>query len=234
MGDDDSLRARDHWHAVVARQRVGDQRRGEVVLHGHRCAVHGVGIVRRPGALRDGELAVIGFLQAVRLHLPAGHQRIDAVRPAVAERRQVQLGRDVEIGRHLGVAAEPGGIAARHQDHRGGAGFDGAQRVPQHVHGGGAAVGVLDEPAQRQAKLPGEIDGGVRRERERGDRHPVDLARVDRGVHERGDDCVANEGMRRLSRLRPARIGRLSYADDGGIRVHDFARQRVERDGSGC
>jgi hypothetical protein len=35
-----------------------------------------------------------------------------------------------------------------------------------------------------------------------------------------------------LSRLRPARIGRLSYPDDGGIRVHDFARQRVERDGS--
>ena len=149
MSDDDGLRARDHRHAVVARQRVGDQRRGEIVLHGHRGAVHGVGVVRRPCALRDGEVAVIGFLQAVRLHLPAGHQRVDAVRPAVAERRQVQLGHDVEIGGHLGIAAQPGGIPAGHQDHRRGASLDGAQRVPQHVHGGGAAVGVLDEPAQR-------------------------------------------------------------------------------------
>jgi hypothetical protein len=57
----------------------------------------------------------------------------------------------------------------------------------------------------------------------------VDLARVDLGVRERGDDRVADEGMRRLSRLRAARIGRLSYPDDGGIRGHDFARQRVER-----
>ena len=64
--------------------------------------------------------------------------------------------------------------------------------------------------------------------------HPGGRARFDRGVRERGDDCAADEGMRRLSRLRPALIGRLSYPVDGGIRVHDFTRQRVERDGSGC
>lgn len=71
---------------------------------------------------------------------------------------------------------------------------------------------VSDKPS------PGEIDGGVRRERERGDRHPVDLARGDLDVCERGDDRVADEGMCRLSRPRPARVGLLSYADDCGIR----------------
>jgi hypothetical protein len=57
-----------------------------------------------------------------------------------------------------------------------------AQRVPEHVHGGRTAVGILDEPAQRQAELPGDIHGGIGRERERSERHPVDLARVDLGI----------------------------------------------------
>jgi hypothetical protein len=58
--------------------------------------------------------------------------------------------------------------------------------------------------------------------RERGQRHSVDLMRGDLGVPQRGDNRVANEGVRRLSRIRPAGIGRLPYADDGGVRVHDF------------
>ena len=143
MRDDDGLRARDHRHAVVARQRIGHQRRGEIFLHGHRRAIDGVRIVGGPGALRDGELAVVGFLQPVVLHLPAGHQRIDAVRPAVTERREVLLRHDVEVRGDLGVAGEPGGVAAHDQDRRRGAAFDAAQRVPEHVHGGGAAIGIL-------------------------------------------------------------------------------------------
>ena len=99
-----------------------------------------------------------------------------------------------------------------------------AQRVPQHVHGGRAAIGVLQQPAQRQAELPGEIDGGIGRERERCHRHAVDVAGVEPGVRERRDDGVADEGVGRLPRLRPARIGRLSHADDGGVHAHPLSR----------
>ena len=45
---------------------------------------------------------------------------------------------------------------------------------------------------------------------------------VDLRVFQRGDDRVADEGMGRLSRIRAAGIGRLPYADDGGVRLHDF------------
>ena len=215
----DCLRAGDHRHAVVARQRIGHQGCREVFVHGHRRAVDGIWIFCRPLALGDGDVAVVGFLQAVFPHLPRRHQRVDAVRAAVPERRQVQLRDDVEVRRHLGVAAKAGGVAADHQHDRGGAGLDRAHRMPEHVHGRGAAIGVLHQPAQLEAELPGEVDRGVGRQRERRRREAVHLARAQVGVLERRHRGVANEGVRGLSRLGTTRVDRLTDADDGG--VHD-------------
>ena len=49
---------------------------------------------------------------------------------------------------------------------------------------------------------------------------PSIVARVDLGVLQRGDHGVADEGVRRLPRLRAAGIGRLSHADDGGVHAY--------------
>ena len=133
---DDRLRARNHRHAVVARQRIGDQGRGEILLHRQRRAIDRVRILRRPFALRDGDVAVVGFLQAVFLDLAARDQRIDAVRPAVAERREMLLRRGVVVRGDLGVAGKARRVAAEHEHHVGRAGLDGAERIAEHAHAG--------------------------------------------------------------------------------------------------
>ena len=220
MRNDNRLRAGDDGNAVVASQRIGHHRRGEVFLHSQRLAIDRERILRRPSALRDRHMAVVGLLKSVFVHLPCGHQRIDAVRAAVAERREMFARRDVVIRGDLGVTAEPGGIARHNQDRRGRTGLDPAQRVAEHVHGRRAAVGVLQQPAQRQAETPGEIDGGIGRQRERRHRHALDFAGIDLRVLQCCNDRVADESVRRLSWLRTPNIGRLADADDGSIHGH--------------
>ena len=165
-------------------------------------------------------MAVVGLLQSVFVHLPCGHQRIDAVGPAVAERREIVARGDVVVRGDLGVAAEPGGVAGHNQNRRRRAGLDPAQRVAEHVHRRRAAVGVLQQPAQRQAKAPGEIDGGIGCQRERRHRHALNLAGVDLRILQCRNDRVANEGVGRLSGLWTAHIGRLPNADDGRVHGH--------------
>ena len=123
---------------------------------------------------------------------------------------------DIEARRDPSVAREPGGVAADHQDHVGRVAFDRAPRVAEHVHGRAAAVGVLQQPAQRKAELPGEVHCGVGREREGGDRHALHVARIELCVGERRHHGVAHESVDGLMRLRMPHIGRLADADDGG------------------
>ncbi len=221
--DDQRLGARHHRHAVVAAKRIGDHRRSEILLHGQRRAIDRVRILAGPAPLRDGDVAVVGFLQAVGLDLARGDQRIDAVRPAVAERRQVLLRHGVVVRRDLGVAGQPGGVAAEHQDGLGRAALDAAERMAEHVHRRRAAVGVLQNPAQRQAELPGEVDGGVGGERERRHRQALDVGRAEAGIVQRRHHGVAHEMQRGLSRLRTPRVGRLADADDGGVFEHGLS-----------
>jgi hypothetical protein len=138
----------------------------------------------------------------------------------VAERREMLLRHGVEVGRHLGVAGEPGGIAADQQDRRRIAALHGAQRIAEHADRRRAAVGVLRQPAQRKPELPGQIDSGVGRERKRRNRHALNVPGVQLGVLERRHNRIAHEGQRALARLRPPRVGRLADAKNGGVLEH--------------
>jgi hypothetical protein len=179
-------------------------------------------VVRRPFALGNGDVTVVGFFQMVFFHLPARDQRIDAVGAAMPERRQMLLRHSVEVRGNLGVARDSRGVTADHQDHVRSAGLHCAQRIAEHVHGRGAAVGILRQPAQRQAELPGQIHRGVRSERKRSHRHALDVLGGDAGVLQRRHDRIAHEGLRGLARLRPPRVGRLADPDDGGVVEHSL------------
>ena len=222
MRHDDRLRARDHRHAVVARQRIGDHRRGEILLHGQRRAIDRVRIFRRPCALRDGDVAVVGFLQAVFLHLAAGDQRIDAVRPAVAERRQMLLRRGVVVRRDLGVAGEAGGIAAEHEDRR-------RPRRSRRARSAWPSMFIADEPplvsctSQRSDRPSFQARSTAASGASENDATAMpwmSLARRGRASFERRHHRVAHEMQRGLARLRTPRVGRLADADDGGVVEH--------------
>ena len=153
----------------------------------------------------------------------------------MAERSQMQLGYGVEIGGDPGVAAESRGIPADHENDGGGGAFHCAHGVAEHVHGGGAAVGILQQPAQGQAELPGKVDRRVGRERKGSNGQPIDFAGCDLRVRQRGDHRVAHEGLRALPSLRPPDIGGLPHANNGGVYVHGVGFGKcVERASTRC
>jgi hypothetical protein len=94
--------------------------------------------------------------------------------------------------------------------------------VAQHVHRRAAAVGVLQNPAERQAELPGQINRGVGGKRERGYGQALDVGRAEAGIVQRRHHGVAHEMQRGLSGLGTPRVGRLADADDGGVVKHAF------------
>src|SRR5438045_5389708 len=84
----------------------------------------------------------------------------------------------------------------------------------QQLDAGDAAVSVVHEPADAETELPREIDGAIRRERERGDAEAVHLIPLDSRVSEHAHERVGEErfGCRVVRRM--ARIRRLGGADD--------------------
>ena len=123
-------------------------------------------------------------------------------------------GRAVERGLTRGDGRRVLRVAGHEQDRRGVAGAQRARRLGQHVEPGGAAVCVLEQPAQAQPEPPGEVDRVVGGERERRHGEPVDVRRRDAGVGEGGGGRLGQERVRGRPRRRVSLVGRLRDAGD--------------------
>src|SRR2546428_3791322 len=111
-------------------------------------------------------------------------------------------------------------VASEEDDRRRLPPLDRGDRVLKEVQPRGAAVRVLQEPAQTQPEAPGEVDRVVRVKRERGDAEPVNLSAVDAGTGERAPERVREQALGRRPRRRVARVGRLGGAGDHGLGRH--------------
>ena len=101
------------------------------------------------------QLVTDGRKKAVQLEDPD-----DEATDGVASRRPL---RPVMGSRHDSIlscvsdAGKTGGVAAENENCFSSISLDRPQRIAEHAHAGGAAIGVLREPAERQSEFPGEV-----------------------------------------------------------------------------
>ena len=229
--DDQRVRARHDRDAVEPAERIGDERRGEVVLGGQRVAVDGARIAAGPGALGDDEPPVVGALQAVGAHVALREQGEERIGAAERDRREVVARGDVVLVHELRERVWRKTSPATSRMHE--ASPAATARVACWSMSMPAAppVAAVHQPAEAEAESDREVDRVVGRERERRDPESVDRTRFEACVAQSAPRRVREHLGRRQPGRRVARIGRLRCSDDRGVARHAvIVRPRVRRD----